>query len=97
MLESDKGSHTLRFSFRFTTPGDGDFLSVSFGDNAPIFPGTDMPLTRDAELTADVPVDDVAGAPGDLVFRLVSRGSQNAVVTIHGIVAGRRRTWIRTG
>ena len=46
-----------------------------------------MPLTRDAELTADVPVDDVAGAPGDLVFRLVSRGFQNAVVTIHGIVA----------
>ena len=31
--------------------------------------------------------DKVAGAPGDLVFRLVSRGSQNAVVTIHGIVA----------
>ena len=60
---------------------------MSFGDNAPIFLGKDMPLTRDAELTADVPVDDVAGAPGDLVFRLVSRGSQNAVVTIHGIVA----------
>ena len=46
-----------------------------------------MPLTRATELTANVPVDDVAGAPGDLVFRLVSRGSQNAVVTIHGIVA----------
>ncbi len=56
-----EGTHTLRFNFRFTTPGDGDFLRVSFGNNAPIFPGTDMPLTRDAELPADVPVDDVAG------------------------------------
>ena len=81
------GTHSLRFSFRFTTPGDGDFLSVSFGDNPPIFIGKDMPLSRDGELTTDVPVEDIGSQQGDLVFRLVSRGSQNAVMTVHGIVA----------
>jgi hypothetical protein len=81
------GTHTLRFRFRFTTPGDGDFLSVTFGDHPPIFFGKDMPLTRDAELTADVPVDDLGGVTGELVFRLVSRGTQNAVLTLHEIVA----------
>lgn len=81
------GTHSLRFRFRFTTPGDGDFLSVSFGDNPPIFMGKDMPLTRDGELTTDVPVEGLGSQQGDLVFRLVSRGQQNAVVTVHGIVA----------
>ena len=81
------GTHSLRFRFRFTTPGDGDFLSVSFGDNPPIFMGKDMPLTRDGKLTTDVPVEGLGSQQGDLVFRLVSRGQQNAVVTVHGIVA----------
>ena len=81
------GTHSLRFAFRFTTPGDGDFLSVSFGDFPPIFAGKDMPMTRDGELTVDVPVEHLAGAQGDLVLRLVSRGQPNAVVTIHDLVA----------
>ncbi len=45
-----------------------------------------MPLTRDAELSVDVPVEHLANETGDLVFRLISRGQANAVVTIHDIV-----------
>ena len=84
---SPAGTYALRFAYRFTTPGDGDFLSVSFGNNPPIYTGKDMPLTRDAELSVDVPVEHLANETGDLVFRLVSRGQPNAVVTIHSIVA----------
>ena len=84
---SNNGTHTSRVSFRFAKPGDGDFLIVCFGDNPPIFLGKDMPLTRDGELTVDVPVEHLAGEQGDLVFRLVSRGQPNAVVTIHDLVA----------
>ena len=46
-----------------------------------------MPLTRDGELSVDVPVEHLANETGALVFRLVSRGQANAVLTIHSIVA----------
>ncbi|MCB1229077.1 MAG: hypothetical protein KDN19_02360 [Verrucomicrobiae bacterium] len=81
------GAFALRFTLQFTTPGDGDFLSVSFGDNVPLYTGKDMPLTRDEAITVDVPVERLAGETGDLVFRLASRGAQNAVLVIQDVVA----------
>jgi len=81
------GTRALRFSFRFTTPGDGDFLSVVFGDSAVLFTGKDMPLTRDELTTVDVPVEQLDSETGDLVFRLVSRGTGNAVLALSDIQA----------
>ena len=81
------GTHTLRFSFQFMAPGDGDFLTVSMGNNSTIFIGQDLPLTRDEPYEANASVEILAGKQGDLVFRLVSRGDSNAVVRIQDIMA----------
>lgn len=81
------GAYSLRFSFQFLAPGDGDYLTVSLSDSPAIFIGHDLPLTRDEPYEAVASVVNLAGAQGDLVFRLVSRGDSNAIVRIQDVDA----------
>lgn len=77
---------TLAFEFHFLTPGDGDFLALHFGDNPVLYQGLDLPLSRDAWLPAEIPLDLPQSAlSGKLVFTLVSRGGVNAQVRVRNI------------
>jgi len=78
------GAQTISFRFQVTGAGDGDFLVVSHGES-PIGYGSDNVTSESGEVTVNMPVEHLAGQFGDLVFRLMSRGNQNAVVTIKGI------------
>ncbi len=79
------GAQTLKFSFRFTSPGDGDFLSVYWGTNALLYVGLDLPLTRANYIDAEVALSESAGQTDTLTFKLVSRGSTNAVLSVASI------------
>ena len=76
------GSETLRFRYRFTTSGDGDFLAAYWGEEAVlvICPDTDSARAGFVEMEADV--SRFGGQTGNLVFKLVSRGEVNAVAQI---------------
>ena len=80
-------SENLRFEFRFTQGGDGDFLAVHFGDAPVLFRGLDQALSRDGWLPVEIPLDLVGGTAGKLVFTLVSRGNANAQVQVANIRA----------
>jgi len=80
------GAQSLKFRFQFTSPGDGDFLAVYWGTNNPVlYIGLDLPLSRDAFLEADIPVEQFAGQSNQLAFVLTSRGETNAVLTVDQI------------
>jgi hypothetical protein len=79
------GAQSLRFRFKFSAAGDGDFLSVSFGGEFPLYDGLDTVLSRDGFTTVEVSMDGLAGRTGDLTFTLVSRGSANAVIEVADI------------
>jgi pimeloyl-ACP methyl ester carboxylesterase len=78
------GAQLISFRYQFTGAGDGDFLVASQGETTIGF-GADNDLGESGEVTVNMPVEHLAGQSGDLVFRLMSRGSQNAVATIKGI------------
>ena len=48
---------TVAFEFHFLTAGDGDFLAVHFGDNPVLYQGLDLPFSRDAWVSAEIPLD----------------------------------------
>jgi hypothetical protein len=79
------GARSLKFRYRFTSAGDGDFLSVHWGANAVLYVGPDLPVSRDNFIDADVPVAAYAGQTDQLVFKLVSRGTTNAVLVVDSI------------
>lgn len=79
------GAQKLTFRYRFASAGDGDFLSVRFGDDADLYIGLDTELSRQGLTTVEVPLDGVDGQTADLVFTLISRGAANAVVEIADI------------
>jgi hypothetical protein len=78
-------AQTLAFEFRFTSPGDGDFLALHFADLPVLFRGLDLPLSQEAWLPAEVPLDVFPAMDGKLVFTLVSRGVPNAEVQVRNI------------
>jgi len=78
------GAQSISFRFQFTRPGDGDFVIVSHGEDIIGYATCNM-TSQSSEITVNMAVDHLAGRTGDLVFRLVSRGDQNAVVTLKGI------------
>lgn len=80
------GAQSLRFRYRFTQAGDGDFLAVYWGTNNPVlYIGLDLPLSRDGFLDADVPVSAHAGRTEQLAFVLTSRDETNAVLVLDSI------------
>lgn len=76
------GSETLRFRYRFTNAGDGDFIAAYWGEETVlvICPDTESARTSFVEMEADV--SRFGGQTGNLVFKLVSRGEVNAVAEI---------------
>jgi len=87
MLELPIGTQTVGFRYRFTVPGDGDYLCVSWSSNStPLFIGSDMGMSRSGWVNAVVSLAEFAGETNNLIFKLVSRGETNAVVEIEGIV-----------
>jgi len=84
-IELPVGVQYLSFRYRFTTPGDGDYLTVHWGTNALLYVGLDIPLSRDDFVTEDVWIADWAGQTNDLIFKLISRGDTNAVLVIDSI------------
>jgi hypothetical protein len=79
------GAQELRFSYQFTSPGDGDFIAVYFGDSLPLYLGLDSQLAESQPLDAVVPISQYAGRNGTVVIKLVSRGQRNAVVQLSNI------------
>jgi hypothetical protein len=79
------GVQTLAFRYRFVGAGDGDFLTVHWGDYAPLYIGSDMLLAREGFISAEVDFSPFAGQTNRLVFTLVSRGATNAVLQLSDI------------
>jgi len=79
------GADQLEFRFRFQEAGDGDFLSVHWGENNLLYVGLDLPITRSSSLAASVPVSMYATQTNNLIFKLISRGETNAVLVIDSV------------
>lgn len=80
------GAQEVTFQYRFTSPGDGDYL-VIYGDTngAPLFIGADLELTRSDFIEGSAPVVVYGGTTNRMTFMLVSRGETNAVLEIQDI------------
>ncbi len=79
------GAVALRFRYQFIGAGDGDFLTVHFGDNPALYVGSDLPLSRSSPLEIEVPLSAHAGQTGALVIKLVSRRATNAMLLVDEI------------
>jgi hypothetical protein len=80
------GALSLNFRYRFTGPGDGDFLTVHWGDNPPLYIGSDLSISRDEFIQAEVEMVPFIHETNTLVITLVSRGTTNAVLDIGDVV-----------
>lgn len=85
-LELPIGVQSVSFKYRFTSPGDGDFLSVHWSTNDAAFIGLDLPLSRSDYVDGIVSLTEYAGETNTLTFKLVSRNDANAVLSISNIV-----------
>ncbi|MCX6980578.1 MAG: choice-of-anchor D domain-containing protein [Verrucomicrobia bacterium] len=83
-LTLSQGAKTLRFLYQITSAGDGDFLSVRFGDRPSLYVVPIAAVTS-GFLSAEVSIGGLAGLTDQLVIELVSRGSANAAVTVKQI------------
>lgn len=78
------GAQAVRFRFQFVTPGDGDFLALTWGTNAVLAVGLDTTLSRAGWIELEASVAPFAGQTGDLVAKLVHRGQAQAVARVTG-------------
>lgn len=76
------GSETLRFRYRFTSPGDGDFIAAYWGEEEVLVIGPDTDSARAGFVEMEADVSRYGGREGTLVFKLTSRNEVNAVVEI---------------
>ena len=79
------GAQALRFRYQFTSPGDGDYLSVHWGEQPPILVASDLPLSRENSVEAETDIGFFLGETNTLIFTLISRGATNAVVQIEDV------------
>ena len=84
-IDFPENVQSVTFRYRFTTAGDGDFLSVYMGEDALLYIGPDLQISRDNYIDGEVTITDMAGESGQLIFKLVSRGDANAVLSIDSI------------
>lgn len=75
----------LTFNYQFTSPGDGDFVVVFFGDSPPLFMASPTESNTAGIGQAEVSLSPYAGQTGDLVIKLVAQETANAVVTVDSI------------
>lgn len=76
------GSETLRFRYRFTTPGDGDFIAAYWGEEEVLVIGPDTASARAGFVEMEADVSRHGGREGTITFKLTSRNAVNAVVEI---------------
>jgi hypothetical protein len=79
------GVQLLKFRYRYATPGDGDFLTVHWGDSPPLYIGSDVLLAREGFVDAEIDIAGLAGLTNTLVFTLTSRGETNAVLLLEDL------------
>lgn len=79
------GAYAVRFRFKFAAAGDGDYLTVHFGDSFLLYTGVDTTLSRAAFTEIEAPLEGQDGNIAALTFTLVSRGVANAVVQVADI------------
>ncbi len=79
------GAYAVRFRFKFPVAGDGDYLTVHFGDDHLLYTGADSLLSRRAFTPIEASLVGLDGRTGALTFTLVSRGVANAVAQVADI------------
>lgn len=79
------GIQSFKFRYKFTSPGDGDFLCVHWGDEPPLYIGLDLAISRDGFMDADVPLTAYAAQTNTLVVKLISRNATNAVAVLDSL------------
>lgn len=79
------GAYAVKFRFRFAEAGDGDFLTLHFGDDFLIYTGVDTSLSRAGFTEIEAPIEGQDGNTAALTFTLVSRGIANAAVEVAAI------------
>lgn len=80
------GAIALKFEYQFIGPaGDGDFVTVDFGDALPLYQALDLEISREVAQPVEVDLTGLTGQTANLVFTLVSRGNPNASVKISNI------------
>ncbi len=82
------GATDLKFRVRFDQIGEGDFLTVTFGDHAPLAVIDGASMLPGQWLDYEASTRALAGENGTLMFRLVSRGASNAVAIVDSIALG---------
>lgn len=75
----------IAFQYRFSSAGDGDYLSVHMGTNEAVYIGADLPISREDFTDGTAYITSLSGQTVQLVFKLVSRGQPNAQVQIRAI------------
>ena len=76
---------SLTFSYEFSTPGDGDFLSVEIEGQGRVASGLDDEAGREGFATSTISLRGYEEKPIQLIFRLVSRGAANAVLELSAL------------
>jgi hypothetical protein len=79
------GSDRLRFRYRFTSAGDGDFIAAYWGEDVVLVIAPDTASAQAGFVEMEADVSRFGGQQGNLVFKLVSRGEVNAVAQIDRI------------
>lgn len=72
------------FSYRWTTLGDGDFLSVHWNEEPPLAMIPAVGMDAGVFVETEVPLEGFAGQTGRLTVKLVSRNDANAVIELTG-------------
>jgi Peptidase family M23 len=79
------GATKLEFNFRFSGTTDGDVLGVRFGTRPEFYLGLDTALARGDFHRASVFIGRYAAQTDSLIFTLVSRGANAAVLEIKDV------------
>lgn len=75
----------LKFNYRFTSPGDGDYIVVYFGDSQPLFIASPSASNTNGSVMVDISLAAFAGQTGDLVIKLIAQEEVNAAVKLDTI------------
>ncbi len=79
------GVQALKLRYQFTSAGDGDFLSVHWGQEPPLYIGLDLAISRDSAFNTEIPLSQYAGQTNRLIIMLTSRGATNAMAVVDSL------------
>jgi len=89
-IDFPEGASRITFRYKFISPGDGDFLSVHLkkdGEEQDLLValGVDIDFSRENYISKSAELWGLAGQKGQIIFKLIKRGTQNAVLSIDEI------------